>query len=232
VSVTILQSLAPTGRRLVTPELASGEIERHPPEAWIDHVQPCPHVLELDALDVVLAELLAEPVTDPSAFDAKAAHSIHRALPLTRRAAADSGVWRFLAVVHAPALVRHRWRNESWTTMRDRFWKAGMRHDCNAFSRLWWIAELTTIDDDVSLTERAFSTQSVAIGVFIRNFAHYRPAARACIEALAEQPGWIVESVLRRFNAWLSTVPLEGCDFEQLRARLDELIDLAWDERA
>jgi hypothetical protein len=33
--------------------------------------------------------------------------------------------------------------------------------------------------------------------------------------------------------AWLSTVPLGGCDFGQLRARLDELIDLlAWDERA
>lgn len=230
--MTVLQSLGPTGRRLVTPELASGEVERHPPQAWSDHVQPCAHVLELDALDIAVADLLAEPATDPSAFDAKAAIAIHRALPLTRRAAADSGVWRFLAVVHAPGFVRHRWRNESWTTMRDRFWKAGMRHDCNAFSRLWWIAELTTIDGDTSLTERAFSTQSVAIGVFIRNFAHYRPAARACIEALAEQPGPIVESVLRRFNAYLSTVPLEGCDVGHLRARLEELIDLAWDERA
>jgi hypothetical protein len=140
-------------------------------------------------------------------------------------------VFRFLAVVHRPEFIRHRYEFQSWATMRSRFWRAGLRHDSNTFSRLWWIAELTVTDGDYSLTERAFSTQSVAIQVFIRSFAHYRPAAAACIEALDGQPGGIVERVLPRFNAYLSTVPLEGLDGAELRAHLEELIDLAWDER-
>ncbi|MCA9701155.1 MAG: hypothetical protein KC431_26780 [Myxococcales bacterium] len=107
-----------------------------------------------------------------------------------------------------------------------------MRHDSNTFSRLWWIAELTSHDGDYSLTERTFATQSVAIQVFIRSFAHYRPAARACIEALADQPAGIIERVLPRFNAYLSTVPLEGQDATALTSQLEQLIDLAWDERA
>ncbi|KIG19268.1 hypothetical protein DB30_03824 [Enhygromyxa salina] len=228
----LLQSLAPTGRRLVTQELVTGQLQRHAATAWRDHVQPLSHAIELEQLDLGLAQIMSVVPQHSSQIDARAAVAIHRALPISRRVAADPGVFRFLAVVHQPAFVRHRYEFQSWATMRDRFWRAGLRHDCNTFSRLWWIAELTVIDGDYSLTERAFSTQSVAIQVFIRKFAHYRPAAAACIEALEQQPGGIVERVLPRFNAYLSTVPLEGQDQAQLRVVLDELIDLAWDERA
>ncbi len=227
----ILLSLAPTGRRLVTPELATGELLRHPSSAWVDHAHPLARELELEQLDAELAALMVEIPRHSSELDARAAPVIHRCLPLTRREAADTGAFRFLAVVHCPEFVRHRYEFQSWATMRSRFWQAGLRHDSNTFSRLWWIAELTAVNGDYSLTERAFSTQSVAIQVFIRNFAHYRPAATACIEALDGQPGGIVERVLPRFNAYLSTVPLEGLGVTQLRGCLEELIDLAWDER-
>ena len=114
--------------------------------------------------------------------------------------------------------------------MRARFWRAGLRHDSNTFSRLWWIAELTQLDGDYGLTRRAFASQSLAIQVFIRSFAHYRPAAAACIDALEEHPTAIIERVLPRFHAYLSTVALEGRPQAQLREILDEMIDLAWDD--
>ena len=231
MSDPLLHRLGPTGRRLVTRELVSGELLRHPREAWADHVEPLEREHDLTELDAGLECLIAEIPAQSSEMDARAAPLIHRALPLSRREAADAGVWRFLAVVRWPAFVRHRWEFQSWTTMRDRFWRAGLRHDSNTFSRLWWIAELTVQDGDYSMTERAFSTQSVATQVFVRSFAHYPPAALACVEALDGQPGAILERVLPRFNAQLSTVPLEGQDAAELKADLEELIDAAWDER-
>lgn len=228
----LLQTLAPTGRRLVTPELASGELEAHPDAAWTEHVQPIPAAVELDALDQVLARVQAVIPAHSSALDGAAAPGIHQALPLTRRLASDPGVWRFLAVVHQPGFIRYRWDNQAWPSMRDRFWRAGVRPDSNTFSRLWWIAELTVVDGDYALTERALATQAVATGVFVRRFSHYPPAARACVEALEGHPSSVVEPVLRRFNAYLSTVVLESQTVDQLRTHLFELIDRAWDERA
>lgn len=231
MTINRLYNLELTGRRLVTPELATGELPAHAREAWIDHARALPRLIELDQLDAELERLLREVPPHSTQLDARAAPVIHRALPITRREAADPGLFRFLAVVHCPQFVRHRFEFQSWEAMRARFWRAGLRHDSNTFSRLWWIAELTAEGGDYSLTERAFASQSLAIPVFVRQFAHYRPAAIACIEAFEQQPGGIIERVLPRFNAHLSTVPLEGLDVRELRGVLDELIDLAWDER-
>lgn len=73
---------------------------------------------------------------DAAAIDAALACALHRALPLSRRLAADWGLWRYLAVVHRPDIVRHRWELRSWTTMRDRFWRGGTRPGSNVFGRL------------------------------------------------------------------------------------------------
>ena len=224
-----LRRLAPTGRRLVTRELVTGELARHPPEAWGAHTEELAKDLALDELAEALACLVAEVPEHSSELDALAAPKLHAALPLTRREAADAGIWRYLAVIAHPEFIRHRYEFQSWATMRSRFWRAGVRHDSNTFSRLWWIAELTQVDGDYSLTQRAFSTQSIAIQVFIRSFSCYRPAAAACIEALEGQPAGVVERVLPRFHAYLSTVALEGRGQEELVAQLEELIDLAWD---
>ncbi|EDM81678.1 hypothetical protein PPSIR1_22214 [Plesiocystis pacifica SIR-1] len=226
-----LQRLGPTGRRLVTRELASGELDAHPHEVWAPHCEALERDHALDGLCESLAQLRAEIAEHSTELDARAAPLIHQALPLSRREAADAGVWRFLAVVVEPRFIRHRYEFQSWATMRARFWRAGLRHDSNTFSRLWWIAELTSLDGDYELTRRAFATQSLAIQVFIRGFSHYRPAAAACIEALEEQPSGVIERVLPRFHAYLSTVALEGQTQAQLRATLDDLIDLAWDEQ-
>ncbi|NVB39845.1 hypothetical protein G6O69_18525 [Pseudenhygromyxa sp. WMMC2535] len=232
MTTTHLHRLGPTGRRLVTPELAKGELDTHPREVWAPHCDLLERDHPLDELGEAIARLQAEIPAHSTELDARAAPLIHQALPLSRREAADTGIWRFLAVVVHPAFIRHRYEFQSWTTMRARFWRAGLRHDSNTFSRLWWIAELTRLEDDYSLTKRAFASQSLAIQVFIRSFAHYRPAAAACIDALEEQPTAIIERVLPRFHANLSTVALEGRTQAQLREILDELIDLAWDDYA
>lgn len=223
-----LRGLAPTGRQLVTRELVSGQLPRHPEQAWIDHVLDVDLDVDLDEFDRAIDRLLVTTDMHSTAIDRLAAVAVHRSLPLTRRQAVNPAIWRFLTVVHRPEFVRHRWEFLSWSTMRDRFWRAGIRHDSNAISRLWWIAELTVLDGDYGLTERALSSQTLAIGVFVRSFAHYQAAAVACIEALERQPPWVIEICLRRFNAYSSTIVLESRSAAQLRERLDELVDEAW----
>lgn len=223
-----LRGLGSTGRSLVTCELASGQLHRHPEQAWRDHVVSIDADLDLDEFDRAIDTIVATTEAYTPAVDRLAAAAVHRSLKLTRREAVDAALWRFLTVVHRPEFVRHRWEFLSWASMRDRFWQVGSRHDSNVFSRLWWIAELTVINGDYALTERALASQAVAIGVFARSFAQYKPAALACVEALEGQPTWVVEICLRRFNAYLSTIVLESRSRTQLRERLDELVDEAW----
>jgi hypothetical protein len=148
---------------------------------------------------------------------------VHRALPLTRREASLPGVWRFLAVAHRPDFVRHRWAFDRWTTTRSRYWTPGVRHDSNVFSRLWWIAELTREGDDYSLTERAFSRQSIAIQVFIRRYAWYRPAVVALLEELEDAPQRTIEDVTRELLGALGTLVLEAISVTELRMLVREL---------
>lgn len=103
----VLQRLHDSGRRLVTPELGRGEIERYPEEVVRGFVEPLPRVIELDALDEAITEILASTTQwESGEIDPRAAIEIHRALPLSRREAGDWGVWRYLAVVHRPDFIR------------------------------------------------------------------------------------------------------------------------------
>lgn len=227
-----LQRLLPSGRRLLTRELATGELPRLPDTLAAEHARPFERVIELERFDALVSALIDSSEAHSSTLDRQAAPDLHRSLRLTRREAADPNLWRWLAIVHRPEFIRHRWEFQSWTTMRDRFWRSGTRHDSNSFSRLWWIAELTHEGEDYSLTERALRTQALAIGVFIRRFAHYPPALRACVSVLEDAPQQVVELCLRRFNARLALYPLEGRSEAELIEDLAELADLAWDEQA
>ena len=113
-----LHRLEVGGRKLVTPELARGEIDRLPESATRANVEPFARAVDLAELDAALSEVRARtPAHDAAAIDGLAAPMIHAALRLTRREAADLGVWRWLAVVHRPDFVRHRWEFRSWSTM-------------------------------------------------------------------------------------------------------------------
>lgn len=206
-----------TGRRLVTPELARGELERYPEEALRGDVEPLPRDVALTDFDDAIDDIIVNTRPfESSEVDPYAARRIHRSLRLTRREASDIGVWRFLAVVQRPDFIRHRWEFRSWATMKTRFWDVGTRPDSNSLYRLWWIAELTTDGSDYTLTEKVLRSQSLANPIFIRSLSFFRPAVEAAVEVLADAPSAVVEQALLKLQRFCSVVPLEGLDRDAL----------------
>ncbi|MDH5671185.1 MAG: DUF6339 family protein [Myxococcales bacterium] len=219
-------SLLPSGRRLITPEFASGQCPRYDEKDCGPLVAPMPRDISLEALDqTVHRALLDYPPADANS-DADIAIDIHRSLPLTRREAADPGPFRYLAILRHPELVRHRWEYRSYATMRDRFWRAGTRHDANAFSRWWWIAELTRDGQDYGLTHRAFSRSSLATHLFSRELCSHRPAIEAAVELFADAPASTLEASLKNLGKMLSVRVLEALDKEELLGLMREARDL------
>ncbi|MCB9603189.1 MAG: hypothetical protein H6722_06640 [Sandaracinus sp.] len=226
-----LFALTPEAKSFVVPELASGQRELWQPGELRGVLSPFPtrREVDLDRLDARLDELFCRVPKHDARFDALVAPELHTLLPLTRREAAEPGVWRWLAVVHRPDLVRHRWENRSWAQMRRRFWSVGTRPDSNAFARLWWIAELTRdgSPDSYALTRRVFARQPLATGIFIRSLGHHRPAVVALVDVLELAPPDVVERTLRLFTAALSSRVLEAMDEASLRALVGELRERA-----
>lgn len=221
-----LLRLERTGRRLVTPELGRGEIDRYPEEAYRSHVEPLAHTIELDPFDEAVTELLATTCKWESAeIDPRGAPEIHQALPLTRREAADPGIWRYLAVIHRPDFIRHRWEFRSWATIHSRFWRPGTRPDSNTIGRLWWIAELTVVDGSYDLTRQVLAAQSLTNPIFVRTLSDYLPAVQAAADVLEGKKGHVVERVLLRLHRHLSIVPLEGLTREDLASLLDTWVE-------
>ncbi len=223
--MTELRSLHPDGRRLVTEELLHGQLDFWPATAWSDLVQPFDPALPLGALDETLSALMEQIPSQSPAFDPAAAEAVHRHLPLSRRQASDPGPWRFLAVVHRPDVVRHRWEVSSMRAAKPRYWSVGTRPDSNAFARWWWIAELTRDGTDYSLTRRLFEHGSLSTLLFTRHLGWHRPLVEAALDVLDDTPGPVVERVLRNLRKVLSVVVLETCDADALRELLRDLVD-------
>jgi len=208
------------GQRLATPELASGEQETWPETAWAELVEPFPREVALASLHQAIDDVERRFQSFDTAIDAELAPRLHRALPLTRREAADVGVWRFLTVVARPDFVRHRWENRSWSTMRTRFLRPGTRPDSNALCRLWWMAEHTRAESDYSLTARVLRSQSLANAIFVRSLSFYRPAVVALVDTLEDRRADELERTMVRLTRWLGVTPLEGLSSEDISRRV------------
>jgi hypothetical protein len=211
-----LRALEPEGRRLVTQELASGAVTRWPESEWRPLTADCERALDLDAFDAVIDRAIATYEPYDAGHDPWLAPRLHEALPLTRREAAAPGVWRFLAVVHRPDLVRHRWENLSWATTKTRFWSTGTRHTSNAFARLWWIAEITRAGASYALTEKVLVSPRLATQVFVRTWSQHRPAVAGFVEAMEDAAADEIERATREFSRHLAVVPLEGLDADDV----------------
>jgi Family of unknown function (DUF6339) len=209
---------------LITPELASGALMRHPEASYERFLEETERPLDLEELSGVVEHLLAHTQRHDAKLDLLAAPLLHRALPLSRREAAQPGVWRYLAIVCHPELVRHRWEALSWSTTRARYWSPGTRHDSNAFSRLWWIAEITRDGDSYALTEEVLAKQSLAISLFVRKFSSCRPCVAAFAQVMRSASAEDTERVARELNGRLSTLVLEALDEEALRGIIEELL--------
>ncbi|MEZ4444868.1 MAG: DUF6339 family protein [Polyangiaceae bacterium] len=219
----ILARLHPDARRLVTPELMSGVVDRWSERAYAELLRDADVELELGALDAAIDRVLAIHARFEPAIDAALAEPLHRALPLSRRHASDPGIWRFLTVVHRPDVVRHRWENRSLALTKRRYWTPGTRPDSNTLARLWWIAELTRDGDDYALTTRVLERPALATALFVRQLGWYRPAVAACADGLSDAPSLVIDGTMRLLGKALSTIVVESRREEELLSLVTEL---------
>ena len=212
----ILRTLLPTGRVLLTKAFLQGQEAWLPDDRTEAHIEDIDASYGLDALDEALDTLLEETPAYTTAIDVALAEILHTQLPLTRRLASDAGVWRYLAVVHRPDVVRHRWNFASEATTKPRYWHVGLRPNSNMFARLWWIAEMTSEDEEYTMTRRALTRSSFANTLFARGWAQYAPIARVCINALVQEESDIFQAVLQELTTVFATIPVEALSADDL----------------
>lgn len=220
-----LYRLVPDGRRLVGEAFLRGETELDD-ETVKPFLEPVPHDgdVALGELAVEVDRVVAEFEPYNTAVDGELAPTIHRTLDVSRRVAAEPGLWHWLAIVRFPVFVRHRWQYSSEAAMREKFLGAGSDLYSNALHRLWWIAELTHEGDDYGRTLGVFDNQTVVNKVFDRWFARYEPAVQVLCEELEGRSSSTVDEVTNRFNHVLTNVQLEGMDREDAKRVIRELI--------
>lgn len=215
-----LKILNPYGRALIDAAfLASEDAVVTPTDSQVSMPD---RVIDLSDLSSVVRECVETFGEFDTAMDGYAAPKIHKALRLTRREAAEVGVWHYLAGVAYPEFVRHRWRPESGSRTEDRFLGNHVR---NAFARLWWGAELTVRPhDDYDATKFVFSkSQDLYESIFGRDFSRYPQAVHAFLKVVGSEPQDVFRKTAKDFNHVLTTVLLESADqptLEQLLAQL------------
>jgi hypothetical protein len=225
-----LHRLTEEGRRLVSDGFMRGETDL--PDSTDKYVEPLPSGAtgDLERLDEAVASVVAEHARTETVMDGALVVDVHESLDVSRRVAADPGLWHWLAVVRYPEFVRHRWEYSTEEAMREKFLGAGTDLYSNAIHRLWWIAELTHDGDDYTLTRAVFDNQTMVNKVFDRWFARYRPATVALCDELADEPSWVIDEVTRRFNHALTTVQLEGLDEAAARETITRIVDDVHDD--
>jgi hypothetical protein len=186
---------------------------------------------DLEAVDSLVTRVIENHEHYDTAMDGVMAIPLHRALPLTRRQAADRRLWAWLGIVRYPHFVAHRWapgRPDAEGICKraeNRFQGNSVRQ---AFARLWWSAELTvTGEADYALTEELLSLtglQDAYEAMFGRAFCQYRPGLAAFIEVVGPQPANVIREAAKEFSYLLTTEVLEVTPHDRLTATLREIV--------
>ncbi|MFD1513452.1 DUF6339 family protein [Halomarina rubra] len=182
------------------------------------YTQPTDHTADLDILEDRLRKIVEDHDEYAGEMDKEAAVAVHEEIDLTRSAASDSGMWNDLAMRRFPWFVRHRWRYESETGMKKKFWTYGAALDSasSTFERLWWIAELTQEDGCYKNTRKVFESRRFCFMMFDTQIGRYKPAALACLDALYDDEGEsfasneVIDATIKRLRRAGTTIPLEG----------------------
>ncbi|MGQ4414666.1 DUF6339 family protein [Streptomyces sp. SAS_269] len=122
--------------------------------------------------------------------DAWLAPRLHAALRLSRREAADSRLWNFLALAVAPDYVVWRHRSAKGrdglppVVAANRF---SGTHYTQAFSRLWWAAELFRDGSDYTPVQVACGNQDVLNTILRLDIIDHRPTAQALIRLVEKK---------------------------------------------
>ncbi|MFH8792371.1 DUF6339 family protein [Streptomyces sp. NPDC017941] len=123
----------------------------------------------------------------PTKADAWLAPRLHATLRLTRREAAETGLWNHLALGVAPDFVvwRHpptRKKDGKVPTVNAARFRGA--HHTQAFARLWWAAELFRDGPDYAPVVVACEMQDMLNTVLRLDVFDHRPTAQALIRLL------------------------------------------------
>jgi hypothetical protein len=197
--------------------------EELPTDEYEQFLRGAEEPISLDAFRAAIEETISQTPQYKTTIDAIAAPRVHETLDISRRQAADRGIWRYLAVIEVPEFVRHRWKFNERNEMRARF-MGSRRWDGNALSRLWWAAELTHDPEaGYEYTEQVFSTQHLARAIFDRRFSHYPRATKAFIDVFGDDNQETVEAAVKEFNSWLTTIRIEVLPQTHLKRELESI---------
>ncbi|MFE9466431.1 DUF6339 family protein [Streptomyces virginiae] len=147
-----------------------------------------------------------------TAADAWFAPRLHATLRMTRAEAADGRLWNFIAMVVAPDYVvwRHRGSDtdgEPGAATAARFCGP---HYTQAFSRLWWAAELFRDGPDYRPTETACRVQDVLQTTMRLDVIDHRPTAQAILRVLERRLAAGVSRLGDQANALSAAVNAAG----------------------
>lgn len=182
---------------------------------------------EIGAIDDFIADLMTRfKPGDKAEIDQAFTIHFHQLLPVSRREAADKRMWAWLGMVKYPQFVAMRWEPApSGLRSAERFNGGSVRQ---AFSRLWWAAELTRDDDgSYEFTEEFLSLpgfQDINEAVQGRAFCQYRPALKAFIDVLGKEKEKVIRHVAKEWSYLLTTLLLESMDEAHLKETLQEIV--------
>lgn len=194
--------------------------------------EPLPTAIPLAPVHEAVNSL--EPDIQGSAIDAALVESIHRALPLSRREAADPRVWQWLCVTQFADLVWQRWGDgtpppdELKEALKARMFSRFLCRPSlngisrNTLARLWWTAE--ELESDYALARKALANQDMFQNIFERFFGIYPEAARACLDRFDGRSAAEIRSAAKWLQQCATTTVLEGLDEADISTILDEAL--------
>ncbi|MFF8411926.1 DUF6339 family protein [Streptomyces omiyaensis] len=181
----------------------------------------------------LLDEAMRRFATDKYAADGWLAPRLHAALRMTRAEAADRRLWNHLAMIVAPDYVV--WRHKGADTAEGRGIAQAARfsgiHYTQAFSRLWWAAELFRDGPDYRPVLTACRVQDVLNTTMRLDIVDHRPTAQAVIRVVEGLLESGVPRVGDRVNAFSAAVNAAGSTLmydvlaEDTEPDVDELYD-------
>lgn len=193
------------------------------------------HPVDLDAVRVFIDEAVHRFGDRSTDADMWLAPRLHYSLRLSRREAADRGVWRWLACCFAPDYVRWRWgppgggADPDKAAATERFIGPEYKH---ALARLWWMSELFRDGPDYGPVTAALQNQDIPNNLFRMDIAHHRPTAIAATRVLEGRSGREANALAKAVNAAAGTLvvdllaPDESLDPDSLTGWLhDDSID-------
>ncbi|MGV0646750.1 DUF6339 family protein [Mycolicibacterium sp. XJ2546] len=192
------------------------------------------HPVDLDAVRVFIDEVEQRFGDNGTEADVWLAPRLHYSLRLTRREAADRGLWRWLACCFAPEYVRWRWGppggsiDPDKAAKTERFVGPDYKH---ALARLWWMAELFRDGPDYTPVMTALKNQDIPNNLFRMDIAHHRPTVLAATRVLESRSGREANALAKAVNAAAGTLvidllaPDEPLDPDTLRSWLNDSID-------